>query len=192
MESYNNPEVQVEEWFFGDDESLGEAHSSDGVTLSDQVAKIGAAFADWVDYEYTPAERIVLDPLTVMDVLTLESSMRRILNRGDDQFLLLDVWRTWAECSVDAGPRANLWSRGKFTLALWELETNAIFDGTQLYARILDDELSYFNWEAPETMSPALLEQLTTVRERRRLMLASDSEARKNQLTLFDLAEERP
>lgn len=190
MQSYNNPGVEVDEWFFGDDDSLGETTSSDGITLSEQVAKIGATFADWVHYEYNPAERIVLDPLIFMDVLTFESSMRRILNRGDVQYLLLDVWGAWAECSVDAGPRANLQSRLKFALALWELEANVIFEGSQLYARMLDDELTCFNWEAQEMVSPVILEQLTTLRDRRRLMLESDSEARKNQLTLFDLGQE--
>ncbi|MDP9696145.1 UNVERIFIED_ORG: hypothetical protein J2X79_003724 [Arthrobacter globiformis] len=190
MQSFNNQGVDVDEWFFGDDESLREAHSGDGITLSEQVAKIDALFTDWVHYEYNPAERIVLDPLIFMDVLTLESSMRRILNRGDDQYLLLDVWKAWAECSVDAGPTANLRSRLKFALALWELEANVIFEGSQLYARMLDDELTCFNWEAHEIMSPVLLEQLSTLRDQRRLMLESDSEARKNQLTLFDLGEE--
>lgn len=191
MKRYNDPWLDIEEWFFADNECLGETHGGDGITVADQVAELGETFATWVDCDYKPAQPIVLDPLFVMDVLALESSMRRLLAPSDEQYLLLDVWKAWADCSVEAGVLANLWARGELTLALWDLvDAGVDFQGFQMYSRVLDEELAYLDSEPQEMMPPVLLEWLVAVRDGRQLMLASEADARKNQPTLFDLDED--
>lgn len=192
MEHYNNPWAELEDWFFADNESLAEACSSDGVTMADRVGEFGTAFAHWAEYDYWAGKPLVIDPLHVLDVITLESSLIRVLDTVADQRMLLEVWVAWADRSTAADTTAGVWARGELILALWELEkADLVFPGSHRYTKILDAELGCLDRPTLRTMPTMLAEQLAQVRNCRRAMLAAEAQARKNQPTLFDDEDDR-
>lgn len=191
MFHHNDPWIDLRSWFFAGEEQLETVESLDGTTLADQVDQNAEEIRAWAEEEYRPDQSIALNPLLVLDIVALESCLRRLMDDTADAPLLVNVWKAAADCSVNADGEAALWRRGELVLTLWEFErANAGFDGSGLYTRLLDAELGHFDWEALKEMPPILFDQLVSAREGWMITKAADEEAQKHQPTLFELDEQ--